>query len=132
MSKPIDPEKLRRMRKKKPRFLNVGRYLHGKGLLSWRRPRGIDSKQRIKKKGQPKMPSVGYKENRKIRGLHPSGRIPKVVYSIRELEEIPEEERGKYIIYIGGTVGRRKRMILAQKIEEMGFVLANKPREVAS
>ncbi len=112
---------LLKLKKKKPKFLNVGRYLHGHGLTSWRRPRGIDNKQRMRKKGQPKVPSIGYKNPEKIRGLHPTGLIPKVVHSVSDLERIPKEVRGKVIVYIGKTVGRRKRLLLIEKAKELGI-----------
>ncbi|RLG42490.1 MAG: 50S ribosomal protein L32e [Thermoproteota archaeon] len=116
---------LLKLKKKKPRFLNVGRYLHGHGLTSWRRPRGIDNKQRIRKKGQPKVPSIGYKNPEKIRGLHPTGLIPKVVHSISELERIPENVKDRVIIYIGRTVGKRKRSLLIKRAKELGFKIIN-------
>ncbi len=116
---------LLKLKKKKPRFLNVGRYLHGHGLTSWRRPRGIDNKQRIRKKGQPKVPSIGYKNPEKVRGLHPTGLIPKVIHSTSDLERIPEESKKKVIIYIGRTVGKRKRTQLIEKARELGFRIIN-------
>jgi len=128
MSK-VELKRLLKLKKKKPRFLNVGRYLHGHGLVSWRRPRGIDSKQRIRKKGQPKVPSIGYKNPEKIRGLHPTGLTPKVVYSISDIERIPEETRDKVILYIGRTVGKRKRSLLIEKAREMGFKIINQGAE---
>ena len=116
---------LLKLKKKKPRFLNVGRYLHGHGLTSWRRPRGIDNKQRIRKKGQPKVPSIGYKNPEKVRGLHPTGLIPKVIHSTSDLKRIPEKSRKKVIIYIGRTVGKRKRTQLIEKARELGFRIIN-------
>ncbi len=118
-------KKLLKLKKKKPRFLNVGRHLHGHGLTSWRRPRGIDSKQRIRKKGQPKVPSIGYKNPKKIRGLHPAGLTTKVVYSISDIERIPEEDRGRIILYIGRTVGKRKRPLLIKRARELGIKISN-------
>jgi len=123
---------LLKLKKKKPRFLNVGRYLHGHGLTSWRRPRGIDNKQRIKKKGQPRVPSIGYKNPEKVRGLHPTGFVPKVIHSISDLERIPEEMRGKVILYVGRTVGKRKRVLLIEKAKELGFKIINKGVEKSS
>ena len=123
---------LLKLKKKKPRFLNVGRYLHGHGLTSWRRPRGIDNKQRIRKKGQPRVPSIGYKNPDRIRGLHPTGLIPKVIYSVSDLEKISKEMREKVILYIGRTVGKRKKVLLVEKARELGFKIVNEGVEGSS
>ncbi len=121
----IPLRKLLKLKKKKPRFLNAGRYLHGHGLTSWRRPRGIDSKQRVRKKGQPKMPSIGYKSPEKIRGLHPTGLKLLIVHSTSDLERIPEEMKDKVIVYVGRTVGRKKRLLILEKAKELGIKVGN-------
>ena len=39
----------------------------------WRKAEGIDSKMRLKKKGWPKSPEIGYRGPKKVRNFHPSG-----------------------------------------------------------
>ncbi|MGB9630758.1 MAG: eL32 family ribosomal protein, partial [Candidatus Methanodesulfokora sp.] len=74
-------------KKKKPRFINLARYWHLGSVKSWRKPRGIDNKQRLKLKSRPKLPGKGYKNPDEIRGLHPSGLKPIIVHNPKELEE---------------------------------------------
>ncbi len=108
---------IRSLKKRKPRFINLARYQHKACVKSWRRPRGIDNKQRLKLKSRPKLPSKGYKNPEKIRGLHPSGRIPVRIENLSQLEEaVKKYGSDRIIIYISGTVGRRKR----QQIVELG------------
>lgn len=125
----MDPKELRRAKRKKPRFLNLARWWHRACVKSWRRPRGIDNKQRLKLKSRPKMPTVGYRNPPSIRGLHPSGLRPVVVHNIRELEEAARL-RGSVIVYIASGVGRRKRTQLSRAAEALGLRVANPLREV--
>ncbi|RDD52919.1 MAG: 50S ribosomal protein L32e [Candidatus Korarchaeota archaeon NZ13-K] len=115
---------LRRLRKKKPRFLNLALHLKLGAVKSWRRPRGIDNKQRLKLKSRPKQPSIGYRNPEEVRGLHPSGRRPVIVRNLRELRELAE--RGKdVIVYIAHTVGERKRSLMREEASKLGLKLAN-------
>ncbi len=108
---------IRILRKKKPRFINLARYQHKACVKSWRRPRGIDNKQRLKLKSRPKLPGKGYKNPERVRGLHPSGRIPIRVENPSQLDEaVKKYGSDRIIVYISGTVGRRKK----QQIIELG------------
>ena len=110
--------------KKKPEFLRHlwWKFPKFKNDLKWRRPKGIDNPVRIKEKGYPPIVSVGYRTPKYIRGLHPSGLKPVVIHNIRELEGLNPSE---VIIYIGSTVGIRKRAEIIRKAEELGFLVAN-------
>jgi len=116
-----------RLRKKKPRFLNLARWWHKACVKSWRKPRGIDNKQRLKLKSRPKAPTVGYRNPDEIRGLHPSGRKPVIVHNVRELESVAAAGE-PVIIYIAATVGRRKRSQIEERARELNVPLANSSR----
>ncbi len=88
----------------------------------WRRPKGNDNPMRLKKKGHPPVVSVGYRTPKIIRGLHPRVLRPVVIHNVRELEGLNPSE---VILYIGRTVGRRKRIEIINKARELGFVIAN-------
>lgn len=107
------PEFLRHLWWKFPKFQNK---------LKWKRPRGKDNKMRLKLKGYPPVVSVGYRSPGEIRGLHPSGLIPVVVSSIRDLENLDPE---KHIVYIARGVGLRKRDQLVSAALQKGFRVAN-------
>ncbi len=119
-------ELLRKLKRKKPRFINLARYSHLGSVKSWRKPRGIDNKQRLKLKSRPKHPTIGYKNPDKIRGLHPSGRHPVVVHNVKELEKyVQMYGADNIIVYIGGTVGRRKRENIEEMARALNVALAN-------
>ncbi len=107
------PEFLRHLWWKKPKFKNDPK---------WRKPKGLDNKMRLKLKGYPPVVEVGYRSPRKVRGLHPSGRVPVVVHSVKELEELDPD---KHIIYIGSSVGLKKRVEIMRIAFEKGFKVAN-------
>lgn len=119
-------DRVKRMIVKKPRI----RFLRNKWWKfwkftndpKWRRPKGEDNPMRLRLKGHPPVVNVGYRTPKVIRGLHPSGRRPVVVHSLKEFAELNPAE---VIIYVGGTVGKRKRAELINKARELGFLVAN-------
>lgn len=88
----------------------------------WRRPRGNDNPLRLRLKGMPPRVSSGFGTPKEIRGLHPSGLRPVVVYAVRDLENL---DPAKVIVYVGRTVGRRKKAEILTKAKELGIVVAN-------
>ena len=89
---------------------------------SWRRPRGMHSKIRIRKKGKLKMPSIGYGAPKKLRYLHPSGFQEVLVSSLKDLEKVdPKTEAVK----IAHTVGKKKRQEILKKAEELKIKVLN-------
>jgi large subunit ribosomal protein L32e len=89
---------------------------------SWRRPRGIHSKIRIRKKGKIKMPSVGYGAPKELRFLHPSGLKEVLVSNLKDLEKVDPKTQE---IRIAHTVGEKKRKEIIKKAEEMKIKILN-------
>nr|AOZ56096.1 ribosomal protein L32E [uncultured korarchaeote] len=118
---------LRERLRKKPRFLNLARWWHKACVKSWRKPRGIDNKQRLKLKSRPKAPTVGYRNPDGIRGLHPSGRKPVIVHNVRELESVAASGE-PVIVYIASPVGKKKRAEIEERARELSIRLANPSR----
>lgn len=127
----IDIEKLLELRRKykarKPEFLRHlwWKKAKFKNKPKWRKPKGLDNKMRLKLKGYPPIVQIGYRSPRKVRGYHPSGKIPVVIHNINELESLDPD---KHIIYIGASIGLKKKLELAKIVEERGFKIANPPR----
>jgi len=112
------------LKRKKPRFLRQEwwRYPKFKNNPKWRRPKGIDSKMRLKKKGKPRSPSIGWSSPRAVRGLHPSGYEEVLVHNVRELEAIdPTRQAAR----IARTVGARKRETILARAKELGVKVLN-------
>jgi len=108
--------------RKKPKFVRrAGRWLKRLGE-KWRRPRGSQAKVRKRLKGKPRMPSIGYGAPKELRGLHPSGLKEVLVHTPHELERIdPKKEAVK----IASTVGRKKRIEILRKAEELKIKILN-------
>lgn len=90
---------------------------------SWRKPKGSDSKVRKKKKGKPRMPTIGYRSPKKVRGLLKNGLKPILIHNLKELEEIKEKD---VAIIISSTIGKRKREEIIKRAEEKGLKILNK------
>ena len=79
----------------------------------WRNPTGRHNKMREKRKGYPVVVSIGYKKNKKFRGVL-DGKKPIIVRNIKDLEKITEKQ-----IAIIGNVGKKKKIEIAKKVKEM-------------
>lgn len=89
---------------------------------SWRKPHGTHSNARLKKKHAANMPNVGYRTDKDVRGLHPSGFEEVMVHRPEELEEIdPETEAAR----ISGKVGGKKRAAILEKAEDLEIKVLN-------
>lgn len=89
---------------------------------SWRRPKGRHSRVRLQVNGAPAKPKIGYRTDKRIRGLHPSGYEKVLVHNTNDLEDInPEKEAAM----IGSTVGGRKRAAIIEKAEEEDIKVLN-------
>lgn len=111
------------MNRRRPDFIRQESWRYVRVKENWRRPRGIDSKMRLKKKGKPPLVSIGYRGPRAVRGLHPTGFKEILVYNVKDLEKIdPKREAAR----IAGSVGRKKRMEIIEKADELGIVVLNR------
>ncbi|MHA1583070.1 MAG: 50S ribosomal protein L32e [Candidatus Baldrarchaeia archaeon] len=124
-------EKLLELRKKikskKPGFVRYESWRYKRVKPNWRKPKGIDSKVREKRKGWIKMPDVSYRSPKVVRGLHPSGFEEVLVYRPEDLEKL---DPTKHAVRIAHTVGTRKRLVILEKAEELELVVLNPTEEV--
>ncbi|MBN3037477.1 MAG: 50S ribosomal protein L32e [Candidatus Diapherotrites archaeon] len=86
----------------------------------WRKPRGIDSKQRQQRQEKGAHPRIGYSQPRAIRGMHPTGVREILVNNLAGLEGCA----GK-AVRIASAVGKRKREGILKKAEEMKLRVLN-------
>lgn len=113
-----------KLKRKKPKFLRQEwwRFPKFKNNPKWRRPKGIDSKMRLKKKGKPRSPSIGWSSPKLVRGLHPSGYEEVLVHNVKELEALdPSRQAAR----IAGTVGKKKRLLIIERAKELGIKVLN-------
>ena len=91
----------------------------------WRRPKGMDNKQRRNYKYRGAMVRVGHGKVAAARGLHSSGFREVMVMNPNDLEAIdPETEAAR----VGRTVGGRKRERIHDRADELGVRILNRRR----
>ena len=89
---------------------------------TWRRPRGLQSKQRKCFRAKGAHPQPGYGSPKAVRGMHPSGYEDILVFNPADLEKLDSETQA---VRIASTVGNRKRAEIQAKAEELGFRVLN-------
>lgn len=111
-----------KMKSKKPEFIRQDYNKKKKLGFKWRKPKGIHSKLREKRKGHRKTVSKGYRSPNAIRGFHASGLRVKIVNSIANIEKINKEEEG---IIVGHGVGKKKRLEILMKAKLSNINILN-------
>lgn len=108
--------------RKKPKFIRQSALAYKRLGMKWRRPRGRQSKLRIRLKSKGKIPSPSYGAPRELRYLHPSGFREVLVYNINDLQKINAKEEAMKIAH---TVGKKKRQEILKKAEELKIKVLN-------
>jgi len=123
-----DPEfrrlfKVRKVQKaKKPSFHKQCHHKFKRLTKAWRRPRGLQSKQRAGILGKGAMATVGYGSPVLTKGLHPSGYDEVLVYNVDDLVLVDPEFEA---VRIGGQVGGKKRAAIVEKAAEFNIKVLN-------
>lgn len=106
----------------KPAFKRRG--LHRKTKLEdvWRRPRGLQSKQRRQFKAKGALPRPGYGSPAAVRGMHPSGYTEVRVFTPADLIDLNPETQA---VRIAGSVGNRKRGMIQEQALALGLKVLN-------
>ena len=108
--------------RRKPKFLRHGAKAKKKVGMKWRRPRGINTKMKIQKKGKGFMPKVGYGAPRNLRGLHPSGFREVFIQNLNDLNKIDNKKDAGRISH---TIGKKKRQMILEKAKELNIRILN-------
>jgi len=122
-----------RHKSKKPKFRRQESWRYKRVSEVWRKPDGIDSKMRRKKKGWPKSVEIGYRGPKVARGLHPSGYAEVLVQTLDDLGKVDSKTQA---IRIAHTVGMKKKAEISIRAGERGIRILNplpeeKPEEEA-
>jgi len=121
----ISSSKLKSQKVSHPTFKrpNVGRPSRKRLEDKWRRPRGIDNKQREKFNHAGFIPRIGYRNSKDLRDLHPSGYFEVLISCEKDLENVIDAEG--VAVRLASKLGKKKREALVQKIGELGLKLLN-------
>lgn len=106
---------------KKPEFRRQESWRYKRVHSSWRRPKGVDSKMRLKLGGRPKSVEIGYGSPSQIRGRNGSGRDEVLVYNADGLSKVSTSQ----VVRIGHVVGKRKRIGILEKAKTLGLYVVN-------
>jgi large subunit ribosomal protein L32e len=109
---------------KRPRFVRQAAHRYGRIGRddSWRRPRGLQSKQRRHYGYRSQIVRVGYRTPAAVRGLVPSGFRPVLVRTRDELDGL---EPARDAAVIARTVGTRRRLVLEEEARRLGIHVLN-------
>ena len=91
----------------------------------WRKPNGLQSKQRLNMKYRTPMVRIGHRKVASVRGLHPSGFEEVLVKSPSDLDGLNPETQA---VRISAAVGNRKRTIIHTRADQLGLRILNRRR----
>lgn len=105
---------------KKPDFLRQDTHKKKKLALKWRKPRGVDSKIRLNKRGYRKAPSKGYRSPKLIRNTL-KGLIPVIVSNNLGLSQIKKGQ----IVVLSSSIGMKKKIEIVKEAQKLGLKIHN-------
>ncbi len=112
----------KKLKAKKPKFLRQEATRKKRLSNKWRKPKGIDSKMRLKLKGYRKLVSKGYKSPASVRGFLENGKKPVLVSTIAELGSV---DKNAYSVVLSSKLGLKKRLELIKKALALGLDIYN-------
>ena len=91
---------------------------------SWRKPKGIDGRQRRRFKGAPKMPKIGYGTDKRTKHYLPNGFLKFRVTKLADLELLLMHNR-TYCAEIAHSVGAKTRKEIVDRAAALGVRVTN-------
>ena len=110
------------MRVKHPKFVRPNLAQKARVKNVWRKPRGIDSKQRQKKMWAGAVPNIGYQGPRKTRHVHPSGKLEFYVQSPKDIEG---KELMEYALRLQATMSKRTKEAIRRTAKAKNWKVLN-------
>ena len=97
----------KRIKSKKPTFTRQDAHKI-KGISNtWRRPKGLQSKVRLSKKGYVRKPSQGFRSPNLVRGLNNKGLKEVLISNIKDFSSMDKNS----VAVISSTVGKKKKLL---------------------
>ncbi len=113
--------KIRKARKT-PRFKRQELWAQAMLKDTWRKPKGRHSKMRKQERGRGRIPKPGYGSPASVKGLNKQGFREVRVFNVSDLSRI---DKSRESALIASTVGRKKRLEMLKKAEELGVIVSN-------
>ncbi|KAK2114327.1 60S ribosomal protein L32, partial [Saguinus oedipus] len=120
--RPLVKPKIVKKRIKKFIWHQSDRYVQIK--RHWRKPRGIDNRVRRRFKGQILMPNIGYRSNKKIKHMLPSGFWKFLVHNVKELEVLLMCNKS-YCAEIAHNVSSKNRKAIVERAAQLAIRVTN-------
>ena len=110
------------MKRRKPNFKILNSNDPKKRFAGrWKRPKGLQSKMRERRKGNPRYIEPGYGSPAAVRGATAQGLFPVVVSTLAELTLVTADQG----VVIAATVGMKKRAAIVKAVVEKNLTLLN-------
>jgi len=110
--------------KKQPKFRRQEWFRYYRlSRTGWRKPKGLQSKQRLNMKYRTPMARVGYGKISSVRGLHPSGFEDILVNNPTDLDGLDPERQA---VRVSASVGNRKRAKIHDRADDLGLRVLNR------
>ena len=90
--------------------------------VKWRKPKGINSKQKIGIKARGKTPRAGFGSPRLVKGFNKFGFLDVRVFNTNDLQKLDPKKNS---VLIAAGVGNKKRTEIIKKAEEMKLRITN-------
>ena len=110
---------------KKPHFNRTDAHKYKRLDSNWRRPRGLQGKQRKHIKAKGALAQTGYGSPVAVKGLHPSGYADVLVRNVGDVDAIDATIEA---IRIARTVGAKKKAVIEEKAAQLGIKVLNPTR----
>lgn len=88
----------------------------------WRKPKGYQSKMRLRRRGHKGMPEVGFGSPKEIRGMNKAGFREVIVNNIADLSKVDVKVE---VAVIGRTVGGKKKVAILEEAKKLKVNFAN-------
>jgi len=110
--------------KKQPKFRRQEWFRYYRlSRTGWRKPKGLQSKQRLNMKYRTPMARVGYGKISSVRGLHSSGFEDILVNNPNDLDGLDPERQA---VRVSASVGNRKRAKIHDRADDLGLRVLNR------
>lgn len=115
--------KLRKaIKDKKPTFVRQDSHKKGRIKPNWRKPKGLQSKMRLQKKGYRRIVKIGWKSPSMVRGLSREGFREVLVNNVNEIKKLDAKTE---IAIIAAKVGMKKRVDMLKAAIEAKIKVEN-------